>query len=67
MEKFDYQAITTEETSFFILPKEELFDLMTLHVEILRAFLEHIDTTVKTSPLDPFDLSILDDNVSVFN
>ena len=40
---------------------------MTLHVEILRAFLEHIDTTVKTSPLDPFDLSILDDNVSVFN
>jgi AAA family ATP:ADP antiporter len=65
--KFVFQEITTEETSFFILPKEELFDLMTLHVEILRAFLEHIDTTVKTSPLDPFDLSILDDNVSVFN
>jgi len=67
MEKFDYQAVTSEETSFFILPKEEVFDLMTLHSEILKAFLDLIDTTVKPESIDPFDLSILDDNVSVFN
>jgi len=67
MEKFDYQAVTSEETSFFILPKEEIFDLMTLHSEILKAFLDLIDTTVKPESIDPFDLSILDDNVSVFN
>ena len=67
MEKFDYQAVTSEETTFFILLKEEIFDLMTLHSEILKAFLDLIDTTVKPESIDPFDLSILDDNVSVFN
>ncbi|MAJ50094.1 MAG: hypothetical protein CMB82_00550 [Flammeovirgaceae bacterium] len=66
-EKYDYQAVAKEETFFFALPKEELFDLMTLHSEILRAFLNLIDTTIKSEPIDPFDLSILDDNVSVFN
>ena len=40
---------------------------MTLHSEILKAFLDLIDTTIKKEPIDPFDLSILDDNVSVFN
>ena len=66
-EKYDYQAVAKEETSFFILPKEEIFDLMTLHSEILRAFLDLIDTSKKSESIDPFDLSILDDNVSVFN
>ena len=40
---------------------------MTLHSEILRAFLDLIDTSKKPESIDPFDLSILDDNVSVFN
>ena len=66
-EKYTYQAVAKEETSFFILPKEEIFDLMTLHSEILRAFLDLIDTSIKSESIDPFDLSILDDNVSVFN
>ena len=66
-EKYDYQAVAKEQTSFFILPKEEIFDLMTLHSEILRAFLDLIDTSKKPESIDPFDLSILDDNVSVFN
>jgi hypothetical protein len=66
-EKYDYKAVAQEETSFFILPKEEIFDLMTLHSEILKAFLDLIDTSVKPDSIDPFDLSILDENVSVFN
>ena len=66
-EKYDYQAVAREETSFFILPKEEIFDLMTLHSEILKAFLDLIDKSVKSDSIDPFDLSILDENVSVFN
>ena len=47
--------------------KEEIFDLMTLHSEILKAFLDLIDKSVKSDSIDPYDLSILDENVSVFN
>ena len=66
-EKYDFKAVAKEETSFFILPKEEIFDLMTLHSEILKAFLDLIDKSVKSDSIDPYDLSILDENVSVFN
>ena len=40
---------------------------MTLHSEILKAFLDLIDKSVKSDSIDPYDLSILDENVSVFN
>ena len=52
-----------------MLSKDDLFDLMSLHFEILEAFMDVIDLTKRDKELsldDSFDLSILDDRIDVF-
>ncbi|NQW26558.1 MAG: HEAT repeat domain-containing protein [Flammeovirgaceae bacterium] len=68
-EQFDFEAKTLESTTFLMLSKDDLFDLMSLHFEILEAFMDVIDLTKRDKELsldDSFDLSILDDRIDVF-
>ena len=42
-DKFDFKAITTEATILLVLRKEELLDLMTQHISIVRNYLKILD------------------------
>ena len=57
-EQFDIQARTTETTDLLVLRKEELFNQMSMHVEIIDTFIKVINHDYKKKQEETFDISI---------
>jgi AAA family ATP:ADP antiporter len=57
-EIFDFEARTTETTDLLVLRKEELFNQMSMHIEIIDTFIKVINQEYKKVVEEKFDISI---------
>ncbi|MFY0690261.1 MAG: HEAT repeat domain-containing protein [Cyclobacteriaceae bacterium] len=61
-EAYDFDVVTTEETTLFVLNKEDIFDLMSKHLDIMETFVGILNDEFVAEEVaeDEFDMSIFD-------
>ncbi|MFZ9046873.1 MAG: cyclic nucleotide-binding domain-containing protein [Cyclobacteriaceae bacterium] len=57
-ETYEIEAVTTETTDLLVLRKEELFNQMSMHIEIIDTFIKVINHDYKKTKKETFDISI---------